>query len=82
MDLEIIMLNLLRKILNRKAKHHYISDIDVFLNKFDKTHNLSASQHAELEKHEKIFSLRDNKQPKKQLAKKQKTSPADFLDEA
>jgi hypothetical protein len=40
---------------------YYISELDEFLTEYDKTHpKLSASQHIEVEKHVKIFTLRDH----------------------
>ncbi len=37
----------------------YISPYDRFLHDFDKNHPQSASQQAEIKKHERIFALRD-----------------------
>lgn len=47
-------------------KHHdldkaYISPYDKFLYEFDATHEKSASQQHEIEKHKKIAEMRDNK---------------------
>jgi hypothetical protein len=52
------MINLLKKIFNKKP---YISEADQFIYNFDK-HNLkkSASQIAEITKHQRIAKLRDN----------------------
>lgn len=38
----------------------YVSPYDKFMRKFDKEHDLSASQVKEIEKHKKIAQLRDN----------------------
>ena len=44
----------------QKIDKSFISDIDIFLNKFDQTHpEKSESQKKEIEKHERIFKLRD-----------------------
>lgn len=44
----------------RKLKKNYVSKIDQFLAEFDhKRPTLSASQKAEIKKHERIFRLRD-----------------------
>jgi hypothetical protein len=44
--------------LRRKTKN-YISDVDIFLQEFDKTHPKSESQLAEIQKYQRIFALRD-----------------------
>ncbi len=41
----------------------YISPYDCFLNKFDRTHKLSAAQIKEIAKHQRIAALRDNPLP-------------------
>lgn len=47
----------------KKDKHSinkaFVSEYDIFLEKFKKTHALSASQIKERDKHAKIASLRD-----------------------
>lgn len=43
----------------RKKSRHYISDIDIFLQEFDKTHPKSESQLAEIQKYQRIYALRD-----------------------
>ena len=40
----------------------YISEHDEFFHQFDKEHELSDSQKAEIKKHQRIHELRDNKQ--------------------
>ncbi|KTD15963.1 Uncharacterised protein [Legionella lansingensis] len=42
----------------------YVSPYDKFLSKFDATHKKSASQLKEIKKHQRIFYLRDNPNPK------------------
>ncbi|KTD74442.1 CBU_0585 family protein [Legionella tucsonensis] len=39
----------------------YVSPYDKFLFEFDATHNKSASQIKEINKHKRIFLMRDNK---------------------
>jgi hypothetical protein len=46
-----------------KTLKKYISPIDIALAKFDKTHTLSASQTAEIEKYKRIYALRDHRRP-------------------
>lgn len=46
--------------MNLDVNKAYISPYDIFLRKFDKTHEKSASQLAEIKKFEHIFALRDN----------------------
>ena len=43
----------------KKMSKGYFSDIDRFLHRFRSTRTLTLSQAAELEKHQKIFELRD-----------------------
>lgn len=43
-----------------KTNKHYVSEIDKELAKFDQTHPKSASQQAEIDKHERVNRLRDN----------------------
>lgn len=44
----------------QKIDKSFISDIDKFLNEFDQAHpKKSDSQKKEIEKHERIFKLRD-----------------------
>jgi hypothetical protein len=44
----------------RKKFKHYVSDIDLFLEQFDKTHSKSESQLAEIQKYQRVFALRDH----------------------
>lgn len=41
----------------------YVSPYDKFLKRFDRKHELSASQLKEIKKYSRIFNLRDNPQP-------------------
>jgi len=41
-------------------KHHYVSDIDRSLAKFDQSHELSTSQRAEIDKYKEIYHKRDH----------------------
>lgn len=43
----------------RKKIRNYISDIDIFLQDFDRTHAKSESQLAEIQKYQRVFALRD-----------------------
>jgi len=44
----------------RKLDKHYVSDIDKFIQAFNTRHPIqSASQKAEIKKHQRIFALRD-----------------------
>ena len=42
-------------------KKHYQSDIQKHLNEWDRSHDWSDSQRAEIKKHEKIHTMRDKK---------------------
>lgn len=42
-----------------KILRNYVSDLDKFLNEFNKTHDVSATQRKEIDKHRKISQLRD-----------------------
>ncbi len=44
----------------KKINRHFVSEIDKAMAKFNKTHELSASQRKEKEKYAKIHGLRDN----------------------
>jgi|LakMenEpi05May12_1017382.scaffolds.fasta_scaffold53492_1 hypothetical protein len=44
----------------RKKFKNYISDIDVYIQEFDRKHPKSESQLAEIQKYQRIFTLRDN----------------------
>lgn len=44
-------------------KRAFVSDIDEMLTEFDAKHPPSASQQAEVAKHDRIFALRDGTQP-------------------
>jgi nitrate/nitrite-specific signal transduction histidine kinase len=44
----------------KKKIKNYISNIDIFLQEFDKKHPKSESQLAEIQKYQKVFALRDN----------------------
>lgn len=47
-----------------KRDKSFVSDIDIFLKKFDQEHpERSASQKREIEKYRKIFAMRDRPQP-------------------
>ena len=48
----------------QKTIKNFVSEIDKRLAEFDKTHALSASQIAEINKYKKIYELRDNPDPK------------------
>ena len=41
-------------------QHHYVSDIDRRLADFDRTHEWSPSQRAEIEKYKTIYNQRDH----------------------
>ncbi len=43
----------------RKKTKNYISEIDVFLYGYNKSHPMSEAQLAEKQKYERIFTLRD-----------------------
>ncbi|MCB1828010.1 MAG: hypothetical protein KDH94_06250 [Coxiellaceae bacterium] len=43
-----------------KTDKHYVSEIDKKLAEFDQTHPKSASQQAEIDKHKRVYALRDN----------------------
>lgn len=43
----------------RKKTKNYISEIDVFLHGYNKTHPLTEAQLAEKQKYERIYTLRD-----------------------
>lgn len=43
----------------RRIYKNYVSEIDKFINEFDKTHPKSESQLAEIQKHQRVFALRD-----------------------
>lgn len=43
----------------RKKTKNYISEIDVFLNGFNRTHPMSEAQLAEKQKYDRVFALRD-----------------------
>lgn len=43
----------------RKKTKNYISDIDIFLREFDRTHSKSESQLAEIQKYQRVFASRD-----------------------
>lgn len=46
---------------------YYTSGLDDFLAEFDKTHHkMSASQRKEIEKHNRIYNLRDNPAPQEE----------------
>jgi hypothetical protein len=47
-----------------KKDRHFVSDLDKFSNEFDRTHMLSESQKAEIEKHRRVFALRDTDRTK------------------
>ena len=48
------------RIMLKRKLHDYVSDADQFLKNFDKAHpEKSASQQAEIAKHEKLGKLRD-----------------------
>ncbi len=42
-----------------RKQHRYVSDIDLFLQGFDRSTPLSLSQQAEIKKHQSIFEKRD-----------------------
>lgn len=44
----------------RRKKVGFVSEIDQMLTEFDQTHPKSASQIAEIKKHEKIANMRDH----------------------
>lgn len=46
-----------------KTDKHYVSEIDKRLAEFDQTHPKSPSQQAEIDKHERVYRLRDNPIP-------------------
>ena len=50
----------LKQILNPKPITDYVSDIDVFLAEFNKTHAESSYQRYEREKQERVAYLRDH----------------------
>lgn len=54
------MLTVIKKLFSKKSG--YISQIDIFLQKWDKTHPKSRSQRVEFEKYQKIYQLRDKKE--------------------
>ena len=43
----------------KKVDKHFVSDITKFLEDFDKSHEKSLSQLKEIEKHQRIYNLRD-----------------------
>jgi hypothetical protein len=51
--------NIRDKTMKRVKNMHYVSDLDKFSKEFDRTHPLSESQKAEIEKHQRIYKLRD-----------------------
>lgn len=44
----------------RKKTKNYISELDVFLHGYNKTHPKSEAQLAEIQKYQRVFALRDN----------------------
>lgn len=44
----------------RKKTKNYISNIDIFLQEFNRTHPKSEAQLAEIQKYQRVFALRDN----------------------
>lgn len=47
----------------KKQDKNFVSELDVFLHQFDQQHpEKSASQQAEIDKHQYIAKLRDNKE--------------------
>lgn len=42
-----------------KKFKNYVSDIDIFLKEFDETHSKSESQLAEIQRYQRIYTLRD-----------------------
>lgn len=51
---------LLKKIFSPRLKHNYVSEIDIFLQRFDATHPTNRSAEAEKQKHQRIAYRRDN----------------------
>jgi hypothetical protein len=47
----------------RDINKAYISPYDIFLSEFDKTQRPSAAQQQEIDKHQRIASLRDHANP-------------------
>lgn len=46
---------------SKEIQKHYVSEIDIFLQEFDKKHpTLSASQKKEIAKHDRVYRLRDD----------------------
>ena len=43
-----------------KSDKHYVSEIDKKMAEFDQAHPKSASQQAEIAKHQRVYALRDN----------------------
>lgn len=43
----------------RKKNRKYVSDIDIFLQEFNRKHPKSESQLAEIQKYQRVFALRD-----------------------
>jgi hypothetical protein len=53
------MFKFLRKLFKVKRNKAYVSPVDIFQATFDQTHLKSASQQAEIKKHQRIYALRD-----------------------
>lgn len=43
----------------RKKRKNYISEIDIFLHGYNKTHPKTEAQLAEIQKYQRVFALRD-----------------------
>ena len=48
----------------RKKNTHFVSEIDLYCAEFDRTHALSDSQQAEINKYQMIYKKRDVANPK------------------
>jgi len=53
--------------MSNKINKHYVSEIDKFLADFDARRPSSASQKVEIEKHQRLFELRDNPKPSQNI---------------
>jgi hypothetical protein len=55
------MWSLIRKLFVKRDRH-FVSSVDRFQTQWDATHPKTASQLAEIKKHDRVFSLRDTPQ--------------------
>lgn len=49
----------LKRIFNKRPTEGYVSEVDQLLADFDRNHEKTPSQIAEIKKHERVFRLRD-----------------------